>query len=120
MFSAKELASDDHKKFVPHLTIAKMTKAAAWKTNKNRRTRNKKKNKSKGGDKPDLRGIDCSTYAEHLDMEFGSQQAEGLELLSMVMPQTEDGYYHCFEKYSFDKSSNFPSGSGDNRGLQGE
>ena len=119
VFSAKELASNDRKEFSPHLTIAKMTKAAAGKTNKSKRKRNKKK-KGKGGDEEGLHGIDRSAYVEHLDMEFGSQLAEGLELLSMIMPPVEDDYYHCFEKYSFNDSSSLPSASEDNDGQQGE
>ena len=95
VFTASELSIEGGKDFVPHLTVAKMSQSASG--------RKKKKKNSKRGNY--LRGIDRSAYVELLEMEFGSQRIEGLELLSMTLPPAEDGYYHCFERYSFDTST---------------
>ena len=64
----------------------------------------KKKGKRGSSDDNELRGIDHSAYAELLDTEFGHQMIEGLELLSMTHPTTEDGYYHCYQRQSFTSS----------------
>lgn len=45
--------------------------------------------------------ISPDTYSAFVGEEFGEQEVEGLELLSMSMPADEDGYYHCFAKCPF-------------------
>ena len=107
MFATKDFVSDNHKEFVPHLTIAKMSKVATGPGRghkKNKTKKNRKKSKGKEGGESDLRGIGHSTYIDLLDTEFGCEAIEGLELLSMILPPAEDGYYHCFQKHSFDSS----------------
>ena len=101
VFASKELASNSATNYVPHLTIAKMSKKP--RTNGRRHKKQKKGNKRASSDESasELRGIHHSVYAELLDTEFGSQMIEGLELLSMTLPSTEDGYYHCFQRHSF-------------------
>ena len=99
MFAANELTSADTKKFVPHLTIAKMSKVPTVKS----KWKKKKKNKKFKRSSDDLSGIDRSTYANLVDSEFGSQAIDGLELLSMTKPSDEEGYYHCFERHSFNQ-----------------
>ena len=42
-------------------------------------------------------------YLEYRDAELGSEEVRGLELLSMVEPADEDGYYYCFQKHSFEE-----------------
>lgn len=85
IFKAHGLYSTDDRVFNPHLTIAKMSKSP--------RTKKKKK---KGP-----RGITKDAY---LDAELGSEEVRGLELLSMVEPADEDGYYHCFERHLFEEA----------------
>lgn len=102
MFVDKGLASDSDKAFVPHLTIAKMSKVPVRKT---KWKMHKKQKKNKSEEEKDIRGIAPSAYAELVDTEFGSQTIKGLELLSMTAPPTEDGYYYCYEKYSFNSCS---------------
>ena len=110
VFAANEVASGDTKKFVPHLTIAKMSKMAA---SKNRRWKKKKKKGKKEKAKEssnDLNGIDPSTYSDLVDTEFGAQPIEGLELLSMTFPpDKEAGYYYCFERHFFSQDDGLPS-----------
>ena len=100
MFVANEIALGDTKKFVPHLTIAKMSKIATIKSRKWKKKKKGKKEKVKGNN-TDLSGIDHSTYSDLVDTKFGSQPIEGLELLSMTSPPDEEGYYYCFERHSF-------------------
>ena len=102
VFATKELSPGSTDNFIPHLTIAKMSKKPRGKYYK----KHHKKKKGKGdSDDTELRGIEHSAYAELLDTEFGSQHIEGLELLSMTKPPTEDGYYHCFQRHYFDSNS---------------
>ena len=108
VFVSKELVSSSARNFTPHLTIAKMSKMPrGWTQRGHKKHHEKRKGKKSGSyaDKKELRGIDHSSYAELLDMEFGRQTIEGLELLSMEHPPTEDGYYHCYQRYSFATTS---------------
>ena len=102
VFVLKELSLSTAKNFIPHLTIAKMSKMprGRWHNKHHKR----KKVKGGRGYDSELRGIDHSAYAELLDTEFGRQTIEGLELLSMTHPATEDGYYHCYQRHSFTSS----------------
>ena len=68
----------------------------------------KKKGKRGNSDDNELHGIDHSAYAELLDTEFGRQTIGGLELLSMIHPPAEDGYYHCYQRHSFTRSEGEP------------
>ena len=104
VFVSKELVSSSARNFTPHLTIAKMSKMPRGWTQRGHKKYHEKR-KGRSYDKKELRGIDHSAYAELLDMEFGRQTIEGLELLSMEHPPTEDGYYHCYQRYSFTTTS---------------
>ena len=105
--------------FSPHLTIAKMSLGRGG-----RRGRRKGKG---------LVGLREELYQEFKDTDFGTEkvlfppppsfspslppslslsfipflssilQVAGMELLSMVHPPDEDGYYHCFQQYSFEE-----------------
>ena len=100
VFVSKELSSDSATNFVPHLTIAKMSRKPKTSGRKHKKQK-KGKRASSDDSASELRGIHHSAYAELLDTEFGSQRIEGLELLSMILPSAEDGYYHCFQRHSF-------------------
>ena len=100
MFVSKDLSSSSTSDFIPHLTIAKMSKKPSG-----RRHKHHIKKKGKGGSDNELHGIDRSSYAELLETEFGRQKIDGLELLSMTHPPTEDGYYHCYQRHLFTSSS---------------
>ena len=91
------VAEQNSKNFVPHLTIAKMSKMATGKS----KMRKKKKAKEHDKESNSLSGIDQSTYAHLLGTEFGSQPIEGLELLSMTKRPDAEGYYYCFERHAF-------------------
>ena len=82
IFRAHGLHSTDRRPFNPHLTIAKVT------------------NSQTGGP----RGIAKEAYLEYRDAELGSEEVRGLELLSMVEPADEDGYYYCFQKHLFQEA----------------
>ena len=82
IFEAHGLHSTDTRPFNPHLTIAKV-----------------KNSQTKGP-----RGIPKEAYLQYIDAKLGSEEVRGLELLSMVEPADEDGYYHCFQKYSFEET----------------
>ena len=77
-FESHALPSTDSRSFNPHLTIAKVSRSSK------------------------VRGIEPELYSELVDTEFGRETIIGLELLSMTDPPTDEGYYHCFERYSFD------------------
>ena len=94
IFELHELYSTDDRAFNPHLTIAKMSKSP----------RMKKKNKKKM--KKGLRGIAKEAYLEYREAELGCEVVRGLELLSMVEPADEDGYYHCFKRHLFEEVIN--------------
>ena len=81
----------DH--FSPHLTLAKMS-AYRW--------------QGKRGKYPRLTGITEDHYSDFKDTYFGVQRVEGLELLSMTLPQDADGYYHCFQRVSFNELTLLP------------
>ena len=78
IFRAHGLHSTDRRPFNPHLTIAKVTNPP-WKIKK-------------------------EAYLEYRDAELGSEEVRGLELLSMVEPADEDGYYYCFQKHLFQEA----------------
>ena len=78
IFRAHGLHSTDRRPFRPHLTIAKVTNPP-WKIKK-------------------------EAYLEYRDAELGSEEVKGLELLSMVEPADEHGYYYCFQKHSFEET----------------
>lgn len=82
IFKARGLHSTDTRPFNPHLTIAKVTNS-----------------QTKGP-----RGIPKDAYLQYIDAELGSEEVRGLELLSMVEPADEDGYYHCFERHLFEEA----------------
>ena len=46
-------------------------------------------------------GIPHEATAAFDEHEFGRQEVEGLELLSMSEPADEDGYYYCFRRCPF-------------------
>ena len=82
IFRAHGLRSTDRRPLHPHLTIAKVTNSQTrgpWKIKK-------------------------EAYLEYRDAELGSEEVRGLELLSMVEPADEDGYYYCFQKHSFEET----------------
>ena len=87
IFELHGIYSTDDRAFNPHLTIAKMSKSPRM------------KKKKKGP-----RGIAKEAYLEYRDAELGSEEVRGLELLSMVEPADEDGYYYCFQKHSFQEA----------------
>ena len=82
MFSKHGLPTMDSRKFSPHLTIAKVNQKAS---------------------KEGVKGIALEAYSDLLSMDFGSQEIQGLELLSMSLPETDDGYYHSFHRCVFNK-----------------
>ena len=88
IFELHGLYSTDDRAFNPHLTIAKMSKSPRM-----------KKKKKKGP-----RGIAKDAYLEYKDAQLGCEVVRGLELLSMVEPADEDGYYHCFKRHLFEEA----------------
>ena len=88
IFELHGIYSTDDRAFNPHLTIAKMSKSPRM-----------KKKKKKGP-----RGIPKDAYLEYGDAELGSEEVRGLELLSMVEPADEDGYYYCFKRHLFQEA----------------
>ena len=80
--------TDKRGHFSPHLTLAKMS-AYRW--------------QGKRGRHPRLTGITEDHYDDFKETYFGVQRVEGLELLSMTLPLDADGYYHCFQRFSFDE-----------------
>jgi hypothetical protein len=109
VFVSKDLSSSSASNFIPHLTIAKMSKKPRTRGRWHKKNHKRKKAKQGGAsDDNELRGIDHSAYAELLDTEFGRQTIEGLELLSMIHPPTEDGYYRCYQRHSFTTSEAEP------------
>ena len=107
--------------FHPHLTIAKMSQT--WRGGRRER-RGGRGGRRGGRGRRRGKGLPEELYAEFKDTEFGVEKVifhiclhflyitppppslfkvTGIELLSMNLPPAEDGYYHCFQRYSFEE-----------------
>lgn len=69
------------KPFVPHLTLAKVSRTCKRKT--------------------EISKLKEEWYAKFADEHFGSQQVNSLQLLSMLKPKDEHGYYYCSLEHTF-------------------
>lgn len=93
VFAQHGFPDTDGRTFSPHLTIAKMS---AYREQRRRGRPSRQRR---------LTGITEEHYREFKDAKFGVQTVTGLELLSMMEPEDKDGYYHCFQRLSFDDIS---------------
>lgn len=80
-FQKGDLDLSGSKPFVPHLTLAKVSRTSKRKT--------------------EISKLKEEWYAKYAEEPFGSQQVNSLQLLSMVKPKDEHGYYYCSLEHTF-------------------
>ena len=76
-FEEHGLYSTDNRPPNPHLTIAKLSKYV-----------------------PSVRSIQPYLYRNYINLTFGTEIVQGIELLAMSdLAESEDGYYKVFARY---------------------
>uniref|UniRef100_A0A131YJX3 A-kinase anchor protein 7 n=1 Tax=Rhipicephalus appendiculatus TaxID=34631 RepID=A0A131YJX3_RHIAP len=80
-FEKSNLDLSGNKAFAPHLTLAKLSKQS----------------RRKNG----IKKIQEEWYAAFKDESFGTQKVNSLQLLSMLKPKDERGYYYCSMEHTF-------------------
>lgn len=86
-FTKEGIPSTDSREFSPHLTVMKLS-------------RNPKLRKN------GIKKIPAESYSSWVDMSFGEEPVNALQLCSMNKKKEKDGFYKCVATVTFDDAAN--------------